>query len=353
MSRISNSHNVSIVTAASTAIGTLAQSMSAGTWAELTGVSNIFNGIANTGKASGHYLSYGNAAVWNPANKTINIVGGDHDGSDTNWLHHCIYTEATNTWANPVWPIFASSYGHAYDHLCVRPDNGDLYWRHFNDDTYEVARKTLAGSWTEMTGEIATNLYVNSPGCGVAWWTGSLTGIGASGCLLIANESESGEIVYYDPLNSTWGRISNAGGPGNPDYHGLIEYSATKNCAIFGGSNQAGTVVRRLNSDKTTTVLTPFTPRWGINRGNCVADPVTGNFLIRTSGTAGFYEYNPSGSGSYRQLTGSSAAPASLGITAQDPSNLMSCAIPEYGVVVYITAGSSVGACHMHLYKHA
>ena len=157
--------------------------------------------------------------------------------------------------------------------------------------------------------------------------------------------------MLYDPIANAWSRISGTGGAFDSDYHGVFEYSPVKNCAIYGGANAQSTTVRRLNSDRSFTTLTSFSPGWGVLRGNCAADPVTGNFLILKS--SGFYEYNPSGSGSFAQQTGSKAPPGGIGAANFDPGNVMSCPIPEYGVICYITAAASAGGCHMHLYKHA
>ena len=105
-----------------------------------------------------------------------------------------------------------------------------------------------------------------------------MTGMGSSGCLLVysCGDANVGEMLLYDPLagGGTWTKLS--GVPGSPggDYHSCLVYSVTKNVAIFGGPNQRATTVTRLNSDKTMTQLTLFTPGWGVTRSVTVADPV-------------------------------------------------------------------------------
>lgn len=340
---------VTINTPGTSALSILARSMAPGTWAELTGVSNQWGSLCNTNPVhAGHILGYGNNAAWDPISRQIHIVGNDHGASA---ISHAVYNESTNTWSNRV--STPMSVGHAYDHIECQPSTGRLFFRNYNTNDYDVYTKPVGGSWTAMSGEPATNGYTAGAAVGVSYWSGSMTGIGASGCLVLSQTALGGQIVLYDPLANSWSTISNPGGTGleGGAYHDISAYSSVKNCLIYGGDNDRSTAVWRLNSNRTVTVLTSFAPQWGILRGNCVADPVTGNFLIRTSGT-GLYEYNPSGSGSYSQLTGSKAPPSNLGVS-NDPGNVMSCAIPEYGVVCYITAGVNASNCHMHLYKHA
>jgi hypothetical protein len=95
---------------------------------------------------------------------------------------------------------------------------------------------------------------------------------------------------------------------------------------------------------------TPGSTEVGIQHGNLVNDPVTGNFLLLSAGQ--LWVLNPSGSGSWTQQSGTRAPPAGVGIPG--PSQLdsvISTAIDTYGVVAYITFRGRSG--NFFLYKHA
>jgi hypothetical protein len=370
MSRISNSHNVSVVAAASTALGTLAQSMSAGTWATLSGVSNMLNGLRATGN-SGIRIGYGNKAVWDTLAKKIHIMGGDHNDGNLKYL---VYNATTNAWADPV-EITTWGGGHAYDRIAIQPLTGRLFSRGHLANDLAIRYKDPAGSWTDMTGEPSGGGYMSAPGVPMDWWTGTMTGIGSSGALIAWNEGDSGggAMFIYDPITGggTWSTPistyshSSSGGT----YQGNLIYSAVKNCAIFGGSVYGQKKVGRLNSDRTITAMTDMggtsymTYGWGVCNSITVADPVTGNFLAAygpLGSTTGFFEYNPT-NGVTTQLTGSRTPPSgSTGIgyagSGGNTGSMMAVTIPEYNVTCWMTMdlGASTDAnCRMHLYKHA
>src|SRR5262245_26463150 len=76
---------------AGTALGNLAASMAAGTWAQLV-VSNQ-NSILGVGNVSGTMIHFSNSMPWNPFSKVIEIIGSDHGYGRT---RHVRYDVATN-----------------------------------------------------------------------------------------------------------------------------------------------------------------------------------------------------------------------------------------------------------------
>jgi hypothetical protein len=131
-----------------------------------------------------------------------------------------------------------------------------------------------------------------------------------------------------------------------------MEYSSGKNVAVYGGGNVAPNKLWRLNSDGSFTVMTdvPAGKAVGIQNGLLVNEPVSGNFLVLSAGQ--LWELNPSGSGTWTQQTGSRTPPNGVGIPGpSNPQAVIVSAIPDYGVVAYITQPGQTGATFF-LYKH-
>jgi hypothetical protein len=164
----------------------------------------------------------------------------------------------------------------------------------------------------------------------------------------------AGQLRGYNPLNNTVFYSNNSAAPGSSSdsYHTVLEYSSVKNVAVYGGGTGGNsTKLWRLSSNGTVTAMpsVPSGKEVGIQQGNLVCDPVTGNFLVLSSGE--LWELNPSGSGTWTQQTGTRVPPSGVG----DPNALegvISCAIPDFGVVAYITQSEDVGGT-FYLYKHA
>lgn len=336
------------VGAASTPLAQVAQAMSVGTWQEMDG-ENVPVDIAtflNVGGSTNTILPYCNKAQWNPVLKCIDIIGADHNQSGGPW--HVRYMEASNTFVQgPVaQPGFA---GHGFDHYGVNPTTGDLYWKDYAGGA--LSRLTAAGSsWTQASTSFPSGISGNiTYGCD--WWSGSFDGVGAQGAFALWS-CYSNNLYMYDPVAADW-RATITGPTIGNSYHGLLNYSSVKNVAIFGGMNVDSDRVFRLNSDATWTELTASPLSWGITRGQMVADPVSGNFLLLQSG--GFYELDPAGSGAWTELTGSRAKPATVNTNTLGGSGAPSIALvalPEHGVIAALSP-SGGSTARMHLYKHA
>jgi hypothetical protein len=203
---------------------------------------------------------------------------------------------------------------------------------------------------------------------GTCWWSGTFSGAGTQGCLVIYNAGNStpggratdGNILAYDPVARSWffnqSGMSPFYGTAGYAYHEVAAYSAIKNCMVYGGGNDNPTKIWRLNSNGSFTPMpdVPAGKELGIQRGNLVADPASGNFLLLSANE--LWELDPSGAGAWRQQTGSRLPPADVGRpgpAAVGPiDGVVSCAIPEYGVIVYIKQTSPTNSA-LYLYKHA
>jgi len=93
--------------------------------------------------------------------------------------------------------------------------------------------------------------------------------------------------------------------------------------------------------------------RLGIYAGmNLVGDSASGNVIAFGFGEA--WELNPSGAGSWTQMTGSRAPPDGLLSPNVPPNSLISCDVTSFGVVVYIDGlRTRKPKCRMWVYKSA
>ncbi len=333
----------------------MASSMSPGTWAQLEVPGQ--DALLGVGSISGTMLHYCNSMPWNPVNRSIEILASDHNYPS---VRHVRYDEAMNSFvlvaddAGVVW-------GHGYDHNCVNPANGDVYHRVYSgfSGQINVARRTLLGSTFVNIPSVAAQDQV---AIGACWWSGSFSGAGSQGCLVIFNSGNAtgaatdGHILAYDPLTNAWffsqeGMSPNYGS--GATYHSVIEYSAARNLAVFGGGNVAGSKLWRLNPDGSSVALAsvPSGKGVGMQQGLLVDDPVTGNFLLLSAGE--LWELDPTGNGTWNRMNGSRTPPAEVGVPGPtNPQAVIASSISTYGVVAFITQPNQTGG-NVFLYKHA
>lgn len=358
-----------VVAQGASALSQLASSMAPGSWAQLTttDIKKALLSISNGGGVGGNNIPYANQMAWNSFSKQIQFAGSDHGAS---YMPEIIYDEATNSWSIAKAEGLGSG-THAYGQFQVRPDNGDRYTRHNGGgNTSEPAYRKMMGAtaWTRLT-ETGSATYTQI-GVGTAWWPGAnsgkvaLSGMGAAGCYIIF-EISLGTAMAFDPLANTWTALTvpKTYPPLDP-YHTVAAYSSQYNCVVYGGGNGGGGNNRRLwrlNQDRSVTELTICPVNIGVQAANLQVDPVTGKFLIWGGGNnvRQFYELDPTGAGTYKLLGGSRQPPATGLNGVSDPSGgpggpdaLVSCALPDHGVVAYISA-SGASYANFFLYKHA
>jgi hypothetical protein len=340
------------------ALSSLAASMSPGSWARLT-PANDQNAMLGIGPSSGTMLIYCNSMPWNPVTKCIEIVAMDHNGGQQ---RHVRYDEASNRFVLIGTVSTGTGTEHGYDHSSVNPYTGDLYHRKFSGFTGTISsvKKVRGSTAFSALPNVAASDQV---AIGTCWWSGTFAGAGSQGCFMLFNSGNAsggasdGQILAYDPLSNRWffnqtGKAPNYASNGST-YHSVIEYSAKKNVAVFGGGDAARRKLWRLNADGSSTPLTntPGSTQVGVEGGHLVDEPVTGNFLLISAGQ--LWELNPSGSGTWTQHTGARTPPSAVGTSPSSISPGTICtSIPEYGVVAFITQPSPSGGS-FYLYKHA
>jgi hypothetical protein len=200
---------------------------------------------------------------------------------------------------------------------------------------------------------------------GTCWWSGTFEGAGAQGCLLLYNSGDAepggsprdGGMYAYDPLRDSWYWSSLGMSPFSASsastYHSVLEYSPIHNCSVYGGGGAAPTKLWRMNSDRSVTPMpdVPAGKAVGVQLGNLVVEPVSGNFLLFSAGE--LWELDPRNSGKWKPLGGSRTPPVGIGTPGPSkPDGIVSCAVANHGVVAYIQQSSSTGGT-FYLYKHA
>lgn len=341
------------------ALELLADSMSAGTWAELS--CDNQDAVLGVGTSTGTMVPFCNSMPWNATDRCVEIVGADHNNSP----RHVRYDEDTNSYVVVSSNLAAEGITipmHGYDHNTINPYTDDVYHRLYSGFTGQIDVLRMANGGTSWSA-IASVDALEQVAIGACWWTGTFTGgdgAGAQGCLVIYNSGNStgastdGEMVAYDPVAASWIFYSDSMSPnygGSGSYHTIIEYSPIHNCAVYGGGNGQPNKVWRLNSDGSFDALTdvPTGKALGIQNGSLTVDPVTGNFLLLSADE--LWELDPTGSGTWTQQTGDRDPPAAVGDPGA-PDSGFCCSIGDYGVVMYVTQNTSSGG-NTYLYKPA
>lgn len=339
------------------ALAQLASSMAPGTWARLEAAGQ--NAALGVGSISGTMLHYCNTMPWNPASGVIEIMAMDHNYPT---LRHVRYAAASNQFVVVADDVgLGTGTSHGYDHNAVNPHTGDLYHRRYGgfSGSINVARKSLgAASFVPIPSVPA----MEQVAIGACWWSGQFAGAGSQGCFMLFNSGNAtgsandGHILAFDPLTAKWfySREGHAPGYGSgATYHSLIEYSAKRNVAVYGGGNAAPRKLWRLNADGSFNRLTdvPLGKGVGMQQGLLVDDPATGNFLLLSAGE--LWELDPAGAGSWRVLGGTRVPPAGVGIPGpSNPQAVIASSIASLGVIAFVTQPKQDGGS-MYLYKHA
>lgn len=343
---------------------TLAQaaaSLSPGNWATITAPANQGTVLVREGVGTTE-TAYSNEATWDGQDHLINYVA---KVAGTYPFRHFQYSEATHLWSIKSSNITQLGvFGHAYDYNMFDINQRRVYFKSTADRSiyyadapdyvWSDANKLAAWPAPGASDEMAQPAFSWRRGmAGVGSQDGGNDDLrspeGAIG-LCVAAANGHANFVIYDIQNATWRTNIDVDFPGHTlgAYERWGSYSPTYNCAVAMIWNSVPVAVR-LNSNGTATILsTPPRYAGGNSAGEQYAglftcDPASGNFLLlHTDGT--FWELNPTGSGTWTQLTGSRTPPSDL--YPFGTACAVAVPIPEYGAVLFI-------ASTWHLYKHA
>lgn len=350
-----------------TSLASLAAAMASGTWAEFTSAARQ-DAVLGVGPTSGSTIHYCNSMPWNPIRKGIEIIAMDHGTGTQRYMRYDAASNAFVLVRADTGDGVLTTPRHGYDHSSVDP-SGNLYHRVPTNagSPQRVIKYPIGGStFADVAG--TSTLFYSQIAIGATWWSGAFMGAGAQGCLLLYNSGDSqiggsatdGGMYAYDPLADSWFwkslGMSPFYGTTGISYHSVLEYSAAHNCAVYGGGGDNPRKLWRLNANRSVTPMpdAPTSTYVGIQLGNFVADPVTGNFLLLSAGE--LWELNPTGSGSWKKQTGARVPPARVGVPGGPGvsviEGVISCAIPDYGIVAYVNQTGMSGGTFF-AYKHA
>ncbi len=350
-----NSVSTACLSTSRVGLAKLAASMKPGTWAQLPVLNQ--DALLGVGSVSKSMIHYCNSMPWNPVSKVIEIIGADHNYPA---LRYVRYDSSTNQFVL-VADNAGLGAGHGYNHTVVNPYTGDLYHRLYSgfSGRLQVRKKTFGASGFNAIPDVPASDQV---AIGACWWSGAFSGAGAQGCFMLFNSGNAGgsindgQIAAYDPLSGQWFYSQEGKAPfyGNGEtYHSVMAYSAPRNVAVYGGGNVAASKLWRLDPDRTSIAMTdvPQGKGAGVQKGLLVDEPTTGNFLLLSAGE--LWELNPSGAGSWKQMTGSRTPPDGVGRPGPtNPQAVICTAIADLGVVAFISQfDQSSGS--FYLYKHA
>src|SRR6185369_14194099 len=315
--------------------------------------------VLGVGGDSGTMIHYCNKMPWNTKNKSIEIIGMDHNYPS---LRHVRYDEPSNQFI-----LVADDAGlgqaHGYDHVQVNPYSGDVYYRvyHLGAEPLVPKRKTLgASSFVDLPPGVDAGYQ--QVDIGTCWWGGAFDGASAQGGYFIYNSGDTslpgsatdGRVVVFDPVSNTWIFNQRSMSPFNATAGSTMgsvsAYSAVKNVAVYGGCADTPTKSWRMDQHGAVTAM-PTAPAGvtvGIQNGNLNCDPTSGNFLVLSGGN--LWELNSDGSGTWTKQIGTRQPPANMNPTG-GTNGIFSTALPEHGVVAYVQQTSNNGGTFW-LYKH-
>lgn len=319
-----------------TALGDLASTMTAGSWAQLQ-TSNIGVFVDCPGGGQGQHLPYAEGMKWDPISRRIYYIGSD-DPIDCGTGLFVAYDEATNTWIKLSAPFLpgVGSHIHQYDGLSIDVTNRKLYYAQAAD-TQTWQYDLTNGIWS-----------IRNPGLG-----------GYSCCEALAYFPEMQALIHFRNgtvyrLNdgaSSWTTITTVSPP--TSYHSVAEYNPVHKVMVFGGGSGASSAsFYKMTSTGVVTQLAPPPNNLNAPITELTYDPVSGAFLYLDY-RQNFYSFNVL-TNTWTALpkagVPSNVLPAPDGI--DDHFNSLATPIPDYGVIMFTTCRTS-GPCSVYLYKHS
>jgi hypothetical protein len=357
---LSTPTSLTIGAASTSALGTLAASMAAGTWVQYAGTNQ--DAILGSQKgASGSMINYCMHFPWNPITKRIEIVGQDHLYGLTQ--SYARYDDTLNMFvlasADTGVVAAGTTPAHGYGHTQVDPTTGDIYHHKSSGTTGSL------DLWKCPFGSTTFTLLGSTPSAyaqfalGSCWWTGPFTGVqlGSRGAYMLYNcgaafsQPTDGEIAIYDPTAGFKKTLTGVTPNAVTADACAMSYSPVHNCAVYGGGDMHPTLCYRLNADGSHTAMPPVPGAgMGTELGPLVCDPVTGNFLLLSNQQ--LWELNPTGSGLWTLQTGLRVPPPGVQNPTVMGEGVALVSIADYGVIAAISQIAGSGGTFF-LYRHA
>jgi hypothetical protein len=294
---------------------------------------------SNTGVIGGGLTtSFGDSGAWDPINRKFLFTGADHGvGYD-----FVIWDDATNAWTSgaalPGVPKSTIFVGHAFDGNTT-DYNGNYFYRcrrgTCGNDIYKY--NVTTGAWTTLPNNTAETNENNDCCTGIAYFPE------LGGLVWITN---TGQIWLWNATSNTWSLLTTASGYSAGTW-AFAEYNPIRKVVLFGSG-----VSSQLFSLSATGVVTakgaiPHTIYSGDGfNGHVTHDPVTGLFIVLTSGTHQCKTYEVS-TDTWGTCTNPPAGMQNMSVA--------SASVTNYGATVYFNCGQFTGSCtgNMYIYKRA
>jgi hypothetical protein len=329
------------------ALANLANSMSAGSWAELTTMNGWDSGQVlvplDLGCSTNDYITqYAEKAAWDPVNDRVLFVGQTHGTCYGG--RFVIYSEGANSWSKGPWPSGICQSGtssnpcfaHAYDHNTTDPRNGDMYFRQAFTMKFFRFR---GGSWSSIPAPPTQS----SQCCGALEFFPDMD-------RLIFIDGDWG-VWAYNPSANSWTPLANTSvsnaisgllNLSMISYNNFALYNPVQKVLLFGG----GSNVYRMASNGAITKMRAPPVSLGVTSAVISVDPVSGKYVVLTDSAA--YQYDAAND-AWQQM--STTIPATLKALGGVGDGLVQTAIPEHGVIMYIKYNNS--GSKVYLYKHS
>lgn len=334
-------------TASAGALGSLASSMPAGSWAELTPMGGWNSGgilvPSEFGCGANDYITqYAEKAAWDPIGERVLFVGQAHGNCYGGQF--VIYSESANTWSKGPWPSGVCQSGsasnpcfsHAYDHNTVDPATGDMYFRQAFTMKFFRFRN---GAWASIPAPPAQSYQC----CGALEYFPDLG-------RLIFVDGDWG-VWAFNPATNSWTQLANtstanagAGLPNLPmtSYNNFALYNPGQRVLLFGG----GRSVYKLSASGSISAMKSPPVSLGATNSVISVDPSSGKYIVLSGSSV--YQYEVS-TDVWAQV--STTIPSTLQAMGGVADGLVQAPITKYGVIMYIKY--NFGGSKVYLYKHS
>jgi len=298
----------------------------------------------------------------------IAFSGSPHGGETI----AAFYNEATNTWSSKSTRLACGGSGcanahlstpgkyptgssccnaHGYDTNAVDPATGDLYSLRGNPSSRTMERWGWEDD-TWNTEPTPPETFSGSGGDRAMVYFPSFSGGGVNGAFVFS--TGNGNWHAFDPDTDTY--TTSFGGL-TCQYSGerMMEYNPVHDIAFHmcGSTGSNSPQSYKIEPDGTVTAYPSDSIRYAPGGAAVAAEAVDGNFIIYSCRDgATWWEFDPTGSGSYNQIAHSMPSPVESSNCRDSPASV---AIPEYNVILYVQSNRSTtpNSHWIFLYRHA
>jgi hypothetical protein len=362
-----------------TAIGSIACSMTAGQWVHIANSTQTgFNsGNVLQPPAGGSATEFADKAQYNPVNDTLMFLGGSHTTTTTNCDSTLFvsYTDSTNTWSNTnlnsPCPTYTGSFactgasgncanlGHAYQDNTIDPATGNFFYREYGAVNVSIYKQSTQ-AWSSLPNfEPSCSSGSSCTEGGLEWFPDRNSLVLVDGTAGVFECVFSGSNSNGTPCSS-WTQIACTGfnscsgmedlynrmGP----YQNFAVYSKMCRCIAMGGGGTTFVATYGATANWSIKNAAPFTlDQAAAGGGNAwVIDPISGLFLVADVGSCYVWTYNPQ-TDTWTQVSVEPQCP-----TAENGvADIITFPWTNYDVTEWVYQGEAGSNGSIYLYKNS